>query len=69
MDAIAKALLEYETLDGANVKEIMEHGRMLNPPRSKPPMPPAVPEGSPVSGGRDADIEDSMPPGLAGAPA
>ena len=69
MDAIAKALLEYETLDGANVKEIMEHGRMLNPPRSKPPMPPAVPEGNPITGGRDADIEDSMPPGLAGAPA
>ena len=66
MDAVAKALLEYETLDGANVKEIMEHGRMLNPPRSKPPMPPAVPE---VSGGRDADAEDSLPPGLAGAPA
>jgi len=69
MDAIARALLEYETLDGANVKEIMEHGRMLNPPRSKPPMPPAVPEGNAVAGGRDSDAEDSLPPGLAGAPA
>jgi cell division protease FtsH len=70
MDAIAKALLEYETLDGANVKELMEHGRMINPPRSKPPdppMPPAVPEAS-GNNGRDADDGD-LPLGLAGAPA
>ena len=71
MDAIARALLEYETLDAANVKELMEHGRLLNPPRSKPPtppMPPAVPEVS-AGNGRDTDAEDSLPPGLAGAPA
>ena len=70
MDAIAKALLEYETLDGANVKELMEHGRMINPPRSKPPdppMPPAVPEAS-GNNGRDNDAGD-LPLGLAGAPA
>ncbi len=70
MDAIARALLEYETLDAANVKELMEHGRMINPPRSKPPappMPPAVPEAS-SNNGREADAED-LPPGLAGAPA
>ncbi len=71
MDAIARALLEYETLDAANVKELMEHGKLLNPPRSKPPtppMPPAVPEVS-AGNGRDTDAEDSLPPGLAGAPA
>ncbi len=70
MDAIARALLEYETLDAANVKELMEHGRMINPPRSKPPappMPPAVPEPS-SNNGREADAGD-LPPGLAGAPA
>ena len=32
LEAIAKALLEYETLDGSQIKEIIEHGRMLNPP-------------------------------------
>src|SRR5204862_726935 len=30
LEAIAKALLEYETLDGAQIREIMEHGRLLN---------------------------------------
>ncbi len=69
MDAIAKALLEYETLDATNVKEIMEHGRLINPPRTKPPIPPAVPEGTPAPGVRDAEAEDSLTPGLAGAPA
>ena len=31
VEAIAKALLEYETLDGIQVREIMDHGHMLNP--------------------------------------
>ncbi|RYD25753.1 MAG: ATP-dependent zinc metalloprotease FtsH, partial [Verrucomicrobiaceae bacterium] len=43
MNTLAKALLEYETLDGLNVREIMQHGALLNPPRSKPPTPPAPP--------------------------
>lgn len=37
LEAIAKALLEYETLDGSQIKEIMEHGRMLNPPPGPTP--------------------------------
>src|SRR5205814_9285167 len=32
LDVIAKALLEFETLDGSQIREIVEHGRMLNPP-------------------------------------
>lgn len=70
MDVLAKALLEYETLDGANVREIMQHGQLLNPPRSKPPTPPsppAIPESAPGRG--EAEMGDSLPPGLAGAPA
>jgi cell division protease FtsH len=35
--AIAKALLEYETLDGSQVREIINYGRLINPP---PPIPP-----------------------------
>jgi len=42
---LAKALLEYETLDGGHVKEILEHGRLLNPP-TKPP-PPLINSGEP----------------------
>ncbi len=62
MEALAKALLEFETLDGVHVKEIMEHGQLLNPPRSKPPAPPPVPIES-------AQADEDLPPGLAGAPA
>ena len=32
LETIAKALLEFETLDGAQIRDIIEHGRMLNPP-------------------------------------
>jgi cell division protease FtsH len=31
--ALAKALLEHETLDGQHVEEILENGRLLNPPK------------------------------------
>lgn len=51
VELIAKALLEYETLDGAHVKEIVETGTMKNPPykeKAPPPLPPppsaSVPE-------------------------
>src|SRR5213595_2731948 len=37
LEAIAKALLEYETLDGVQIKEIIEHGRLINPPPGPPP--------------------------------
>jgi cell division protease FtsH len=69
LEVIAKALLEYETLDGAQIKEIKEHGRLINPPPG--PTPPA-------SGPKMADkppkqvvvAPDAPPlPGLSGAPA
>src|ERR1051325_8305913 len=37
LDVIAKALLEFETLDGSQIEEIVKHGRLLNPPRGVPP--------------------------------
>lgn len=72
LDAIAAALLEYETLDGPQIKEIMQHGRMLNPPapRQKPPAPPPIPKATVA---RPTQVEDEdaggLAPGLAGAPA
>src|SRR4030088_931783 len=35
---IAKALLEYETLDGVQVREIINYGRLINPPLPTPPV-------------------------------
>jgi DNA-binding NarL/FixJ family response regulator len=32
LEVIAKGLLEYETLDRSQIKEIVEHGRLINPP-------------------------------------
>ncbi|MBE7498071.1 MAG: ATP-dependent zinc metalloprotease FtsH [Verrucomicrobiaceae bacterium] len=72
VELIANALLEYETLDGDQVKDIVMHGRMLNPPetRSKPPPPPPLPK---AQGPRPAKVEDEdtggLAPGLAGATA
>jgi DNA-binding NarL/FixJ family response regulator len=39
LEGIAKGLLEYETLDGSQIKEIVEHGRLINRPRSGAPPP------------------------------
>jgi cell division protease FtsH len=42
--AIAKALLEYETLDGNQIREIINNGRLINPP---PPIAPQKKEEQP----------------------
>jgi cell division protease FtsH len=69
LDAIAKALLEYETLDGSQIKELMEHGRMLNPPKAVTPtsgekMPPEKPPRQVVVGPEAPPLPDAP-----GAPA
>jgi len=48
LDAIAKNLLEYETLDGQQIKELMQYGELKNPPptvgsESGEKMPPEKP--------------------------
>ncbi len=47
--AIAKALLEYETLDASHIHELLEHGKIKTPPvnTSKPPPLPPEPSESP----------------------
>ena len=69
VEIIAKALLEFETLDGAMIKDIIEHGEMKNPPvaptkppRSEPP-PLASQDERPRGGAMD------FPPGLTEQPA
>ena len=34
LELIAQGLLEFETLDGSHIKDIMDHGEMKNPPAS-----------------------------------
>src|SRR2546421_793406 len=70
LDAIAKALLEYETLDGLQIKEIVKHGRMRNPPPTVTPtsgekMPPEKPPRQVVIGTE----APPLPGALGGAPA
>jgi len=71
LEAIAKALLEYETLDGAQIKEIIEHGRLINPPPGPPPtsgqkMPPEKPPKQVIVA---PDVTPPLPGALGGAPA
>ncbi len=71
LEIIAKALLEYESLDGSHVKEIIEHGKLLNPPIRKAVEPPQTPETKEKSSG-SADCSEEqgpLPGGLTSVPA
>ncbi len=71
LEAVAQALLEFETLDGAHIEEIVEHGKMLNPPSS--PQPPELPPKHEEKASKPKDekpsIDDELPGGLTSAPA
>jgi cell division protease FtsH len=66
LEIIAKALLEYETLDGKHIREIMETGRMLTPP---PAAKPPTAEPPPLPRQQGTIIAPDYPPGLTEAPA
>jgi cell division protease FtsH len=70
LETIAKALLEYETLDGSQIKEIVEHGRLLKPPPTVAPtsgekMPPEKPPKQVLA----PEVVPPLPGALGGAPA
>lgn len=71
LELIAEALLEYETLDGSQICDLIEHGEMKNPPQN--PTPPELPSDSPPAISRkkgEDDVEDDGPlPEPVGAPA
>lgn len=71
LEAVAKALLEYETLDGQHIRDIVEHGRMMDPPvNPQPPeLPPKAEETSARSEEKSKLDDKELPGGLAGAPA
>ncbi len=68
LEAIAKALLEFETLDRKQIRELMEHGRMLTPPPSisRPSRPSEPP---PLKREEGTTIAPDYPGGLTEAPA
>jgi cell division protease FtsH len=71
LEIIARALLEYETLDGGQIRDIIEHGRMLNPPPGPPPSSgeKMQPEKPPKQVVVAPDVTPPLPGGLSGAPA
>lgn len=71
LEAIAVALLEYETLDAIHVREIIDHGRLLTPPAAPSAKRDKETEGdgkkSPAaSKGKPGDLE--LPDGMEPAP-
>jgi cell division protease FtsH len=66
LEIIAKALLDFETLDGAQVRDILDQGYMSNPP-APPQKPPVQPP--PLKMRPEVDLAPDLPPGLTGAPA
>jgi len=67
MEKITAALLEYETLDGKHIRDIIEHGRMLTPPPAPllPPSNPTPKEPLPVNPPvKPAEDDGGMLPGL-----
>jgi cell division protease FtsH len=70
LDIIAKALLEWETLEGSQIRDLIEHGEMKNPPHRDPPPPPIPVEATPaVAAAEDKKNEGSLPGDLAPVPA
>lgn len=69
LEVIAKALLEYETLDAAHIKEILETGELKTPPhkeKAPPPLPPPTTGATPVP---EPIKPGELPPGGFPAPA
>ncbi len=72
LDVIADALMEYETLDGSHIVELMDTGSMTNPPKS--PKPPEIPDDKPKATAKPADSsskddDDPLAGDVVGVPA
>jgi len=67
VEIIAKALLEFETLDGKQIRDIIETGRMQSPPPAVPPRTRSEPP--PLKREESTTIAPDYPPGLTESPA
>ncbi len=61
LELIAEALLEYETLDGSHIIDLIELGEMINLPRS--PRPPELPASEEQEPSATADSDDDREKG------
>lgn len=62
LELIAQALIRYETLSGEQIRELMEHGKLLNPPPDPgPPTGTVIPESA-----ADKPADDQRDPGFGG---
>ena len=69
LDIIAKALLEWETLEGSQIRDLIEHGEMKNPPHRDPPPPPVPVEPAPAAKTEEKRNDGTLPGDLAPVPA
>ncbi len=69
LEIIAKALLEFETLTGAQTEDIVKTGRMSDPPKPKAPTPAEPQQPQVKLPEKLRQLPPELPPGLAGAPA
>jgi cell division protease FtsH len=70
LDLIARALLEYETLEGSQIRDLIAHGEMKEPPHRDPP-PPPIPtvQAEPTADASGKKDDGELPGGLAPVPA
>lgn len=70
---ISEALLEYETLDGEQTRDLLEKGEMTNPPTMpEPPEPPTPVSPEPQAkeeNDKGKEDDDGLAPDVVGAPA
>ncbi len=69
LEIIAKALLEFETLTGAQIEDIASTGAMSDPPKPKAPTPNEPQQPQVKLPEKLRPLPPDLPPGLAGAPA
>ena len=67
--AIAQALLEYETLDGVQIVEIIDTGKLQNPPARRPGLTSSVPPPPLPEKATDGKTEAFPAPGIGPSPA
>jgi cell division protease FtsH len=69
LEIIAKALLEFETLTGAQIQDISDTGAMSDPPKPKAPTSAEPQQPQVKLPEKLRPLPPELPPGLAGAPA